>query len=406
MVALQVVMLAAQVIVSALMTPYVKSAPLTSVSSTLFGAAAMLVYPVVGAIIFTRRPRHPIGWLFCIAQAGWALVNFVHAFGQYALHARPDLLPLASTLIWFDTWPGYVSTGLLLFLILLFPDGRLPSPRWKPAAWLIAGWAGLCMVIYAFAPGIADPNQALPFRNPLGVGGVIGSLLSAASSFVDILVVPLGALVAASLVLRFRSAGRRADGGQAREQLKWLAVAIVTVVLCWLAVLMLLIRYPTTAVTPFWAQVLEWIAINSQMLIPIAAGIAILRYRLYEIDRFIHQALVYFSLTAALALVYFVCIVGLQTLFSAVTGEGQSSVATVLSTLAIAALFTPLRRRLQNAIDRRFYRQKYNTQVILDRFSGVLRNEVDLQLMSDQLVGVVDETFQPNQISLWITKRQ
>ncbi len=371
-----------------------------SLPGALVGVLAILIYPAIGSLIFSRRPAHPVGWLFCLSQVGWTLNNFAQAFGLYALRARPDLLPTARWLAWFYVWPGNFSTVLTLFLILLFPDGRLPSPHWKPVAWLIVGFGAVSMLAGAFAPGPVDTSGVLSFDNPLGVGGMLGGALVILSNWTQAFFIALVAVVAVALIGRFRSAR-----GQTRQQLKWLAFAIVLIVLLWAQALVWMMRYPTAAATPFWAQALEQLSIFSMVLIPVSAGIAVLRYRLYEIDRIINQALVYFSLTAALALVYFGLVFVLQALLNLLTGEGRSSITTVLSTLAIAGLFTPLRRRIQQVIDRRFYRKRYNAERILDRLSGVLRSEVDLQIMSDQLVAMVEETFQPSQAALWIKKK-
>jgi hypothetical protein len=402
MVALQVVLLGAlmvMIVLTARAMP-ASGSPTAMAISALVGVLEILVFPLVGLIIFTRRPEHPIGWLFCLSQIGWALNNFANGFGMYALHARPDLLPAAGWIVWFYTWPGYLSTGLFVILLLLFPDGQLPSPRWRWLVWLTAIFIGLGMFVSAFAPGSVDASGALPYPNPLGMGGPLSGLLAWANGFTQLLMTFLIVPAAISLVLRFRSAR-----GQTRQQLKWLAGALVLMVLAVAAAMVLWTVYPVAAATPLWAVVIEQFAIFSLALVPIAAGIAIMRYRLYEIDRIINLALVYAGLTAALALIYFGCVLALQAVLSAITGEGQSTIATVLSTLAIASLFIPLRQRIQRLIDRRFYRQKYNAELVLGRLSGVLRNEVDLQLMSDQLVAVVEETLQPNQATLWIARK-
>lgn len=398
-VALQFGFLSALLVLSVLMAPYNPNGQ-SSIVSTLIGNLSILVFPTVGVLIFTRRPNHPIGWLFCLSQTGWAVNNLANGFGLYAQWARPDLIPIAHWVIWFLAWPGFISIALFLLLILLFPDGALPTPRWKPLVRFIIIWAAICVVAAAFAPGPVDSSQVLRYDNPLGIGGPLGSLLQVVNQFGQFPLVPLFVLGGVSLVQRFRSAS-----GQTRQQIKWLALAMVFVSVMVGFAFILLTVYPTAAVTPLWAQAFEQISILSLSLIPIAAGMAILRYRLYEIDRIINQALVYFSLTTALALVYFVSILVLQAALSAITGQGQSSVATVLSTLAMVGLFTPLRRRFQRVIDRRFYRQKYNTQLILDHFGAVLRSEVDLQVMGDQLLQVADEAIHPSAISLWITRR-
>jgi hypothetical protein len=275
----------------------------------------------------------------------------------------------------------YVPTS---FLLLLFPDGRLPSPRWRPVAWCAAlGLIGF-LAGTALEPGpLEDFPQVI---NPYGVDSptldavaVAGYLLASASMVAS----------AVSLIVRMRRAGR-----VEHQQIKWLAYGGAVVVG---AVFV-------GGVISVWSGDVGIAVISLGLLgVPIFTGVAIARYRLYDIDIVINRTLVYGALTVALVAVYFGGVATLQGLFRALTGqEQQPQLAIVVSTLAIAALFDPLRRRIQSFIDRRFYRRKYNAQKTLEAFSSKLREETDLEALSGDLEGVVRETMQPAHVSLWL----
>jgi hypothetical protein len=262
---------------------------------------------------------------------------------------------------------------------LLFPDGRLPSRRWRPVVWLVS--AGIALYI---VQGTLDLGHA----NSLGVELPEG-VVEAVSLLEDVLLV-IGIVGAvASVVLRlWRSQGEE------RQQIKWLVYAASVVVVGSLGTSIL----PSSLSNVFWGLTLLGFA-----AMPVAVGIAILRYRLYEIDLLINRTLVYGSLSALLALVYFLGVTATQAIFRILTGqEEQPQLAIVISTLVIAALFNPLRRRIQSFIDRRFYRRKYDARKTLEAFSAKLRDETDLDALSDDLVEVVRETMQPAHVSLWL----
>src|SRR5215210_2566707 len=332
-------------------------------------AIAILASPVVGAFIFWRRPEHPIGWLFCAANLGWAITNFVDPYAMYALVADPGSLPAGKLAAWFYAWPQYISIGLVVLLLLLFPDGTLLSPRWRPVVWLVVSMAAAGAMSSALAAGqIADIGFKI--NNPLGVEGSVGYVFAVLARLLQPLaVVPLAA-AAFSLALRQHRAR-----GQERQQLKWLtsSVGLVSV----LVVMEAALPYVSESVMPGWTRVLDEVLIFSVALVPISASIAILKYRLYDIAVLINRALVYGPLSAMLALIYVGGVIGLQAVVRTISGQ-ESTLAVVASTLMIAALFNPLRHRVQAFVDRRFYRKKYDAKRTLEAFSAKLRDETDL----------------------------
>jgi uncharacterized membrane protein YhdT len=281
-----------------------------------------------------------------------------------------------------------IIVGLPALLYLLFPTGRLPSRRWRWVAWLIAALVLAGVITSAFSSG-ALMGVLGPIRNPLGIEGFTG-VYKALLYFIS--PVALSAVVL-SVFMRLRRAA-----GVERQQIKWFAYAAAASVMA----TSLAYLVPGVIDTPLWFERMGF-ALNIAFIpaIPIAIGIAILRYRLYDIDRIINRTLVYGALSATLVALYFGGIVMLQRVFVLLTGQ-QSTLAVVASTLLIAALFTPLRRLIQGFIDRRFYRSKYDARKALEALSAQLRNETDLEALRDDPVGVVRETMQPAHVSLWL----
>jgi hypothetical protein len=345
-------------------------------------------YPTVGAIVASRRPENPVGWLLCLYGLAISISYSSAEYAIYALLAEPNSLPAGEAMAWIVSWVLPIIIGLSAFLYLLFPTGRLPSRRWRWVAWLTGVLVLAGVITSAFSSG-ALMGVLGPIRNPLGVEGftsIYKALLYIIST------VALGAVVL-SVFMRLRHAL-----GVERQQIKWFAYAAAgSVIATGVGYLI-----PVVVDTPLWFERMGF-ALNIAFIpaIPIAIGIAILRYRLYDIDLIINRTLVYGSLTAMLVALYFVGIVVLQRVFVFLTSE-QSTLAVVASTLLIAALFNPLRRRIQSFIDRRFYRRKYDAARTLQGFSAQLRDETDLDALSDDLVGVVRETMQPAHVSLWI----
>jgi hypothetical protein len=350
-------------------------------------AVLALSFPTVGAIIASRRPGNVVGWIFCaVGLCGGAEV-FTVEYGIYALVTNPGSLPAGVITTWIGTWIWLPSVTLTItFLLLLFPHGRLLSPRWRPVAWLAAGVTIAGTALLAIVPwDLLDPG--VPAQNPVGVEG-LRHLGIAPPAPIFLVGIPTMLLSVASLVLRFRR-----SRGEERQQLKWFVYAGVLVVGA--LFVPLLVRGAASSV-------LQLLVMPS---LPVAAGVAILRYRLYEIDLIINRTLVYGLLTATLVLVYLGGVVLLQYVFRALT-EGESQLAVVASTLVIAALFNPLRRRIQTFIDRLFYRRRYDAAKTLEAFSARLRDRTDLDALSGDLVGVVRETLQPAHVLLWLRPPQ
>jgi hypothetical protein len=355
----------------------------TDDSSAVLDLVTLLPFSVVGAIIASRHPRNTIGWLFCGVGVTIGLNSFAGDYTEFWLASGFGMSSLGETAAWFSSWLWvlliFVPTSLLL---LLFPDGRLPSPRWRPVAWGVAlGTAGGVVGSALKAGPLVDFPQ---IANPYGVDGPVVGMVGVAGSIVAAVCMVASAV---SLIVRMRRAGR-----VRRQQIKWLAYGGAVVVGGFCA----------GGLTIPWSVPLSIVIMSvSSLGLPVFTGIAIVRHRLYDIDLLINRTLVYGALTVMLAVVYFGGVVGLQRLLSPIVGE-SNELATVASTLAIAALFNPLRHRVQAFVDRRFYRRKYNAAKTLDAFNARLREETDLSALSDDLVGVARETMQPEHVSLWL----
>jgi hypothetical protein len=356
-----------------------------------------LAFPLVGALIASRRPKNPIGWICLAVGLLWMLNIMSGGYGIYGLLASPGLVPFPAAIGSQGEWMGPATVGLLgTYLILLFPDGRLPSGRWRPLAWLSGAVLVLGSVGNALAPGPLPDLGGV--RNPFGLEGY--PWISGARDAINLLLSLCMLASALSLVLRYRR-----SGSEVREQIKWIAFAASLVALGVSGAVVLGTFAPDAAggTHPLWLGLLEDAITLSFAGIPIAVGFAVLKYRLYNIDVIINRTLVYGSLTALLALIYFAGVATTQAIFRALTGqEEQPQLAIVVSTLVIAALFNPLRQRIQGFIDRRFYRRKYDAAKTLEAFSAKLRDETDLDALSNDLVGVVRETMQPAHVALWL----
>jgi MFS family permease len=366
-------------------------------SAVLYVYLPFLAFPLVGALIASRRPENPIGWLCLAVGISWMLAIASGAYAVYGLRvAGPGSLPFPAAIGSLGESLAPATAGLIgTYLILLFPDGRLPSRSWRPLAWLSGAVIVSMSVGSVLTPGrLEDLGEV---RNPFGLERYpwVGD---AAQNI--ILLLPLCILASvASLVLRYLR-----SGGEERAQIKWLAFAASILGLGFSSFVILgffVAESPTAVADPLWENLIEDTVTMSFAGVPVAVGIAILRYRLYDIDVLINRALVYGSLTATLALVYVGGVFGLQAFFRTATGQ-ESTLAVVASTLAIAALFGPLRRWVQAIVDRRFYRRKYDAATTLAAFNARLREETNLDSLSDDLVGVARGTVQPAHVSLWL----
>lgn len=355
-------------------------APLYEVTSTIITPT----FATLGALIASRRPGNVIGWIF-LASGVFGGVNMF--YGQYAIVAlAPDgpTLPGGALAAWFATLAQNASVVFILFLVLLFPDGMLPSRRWRPVTWAIGMFIAVSLVIGALSPGpFADFPSA---SNPFGVEGAALPGVVLAAGQLGLLACVVAAIL--SLILRFHR-----SRGEERLQLKWFtyaaAVGISTPLLL-------------STLAPAAFEVLGRLLWTLGFLgLPVSAAVAILKYRLYDIDRIINRTLVYVALSAVLILVYVGSVFSLQYLFRAFTG-GTSQLVIVASTLAIATLFNPLRRRIQDAVDRRFYRKKYDARRTLEGFGARLREETELETLGEDLAAVARDTVQPAHVSLWL----
>jgi hypothetical protein len=302
----------------------------------LLRLSGQLAFPTVGLIIAGRRPANPLGWLLLSFGLSLSANEFLRAYAEYTLLYEPGALPGGLIIAWVATWIWAFIFPILPFLFLLFPDGRLPSPRWRPFAWVAGLVNGLLLLMVPFRAGGLEYFPTIP--NPVGIP-VLTEAVFQSLSLATFIVILLATL---SVPVRFRRAR-----GDERQQLKWVAYAAV-----FLGVVLF--------IAPIWAPPLANVLVTTLAFMGFAAAVAvaILKYRLYDIDRLINRTLVYGLLTMLLGAVYVVGVVGLGRLLNPVTGE--SALAVAASTLAVAALFQPARRRVQAVVDRRFNRRRYD----------------------------------------------
>jgi hypothetical protein len=355
-------------------------------------------FAVVGLVLALRRPSHAIGWLFIAMGLVAAVAAFAFEYAAYTYVTAPGSLPAASWLAWVAYWTWLLNVPALAALLLLFPDGRLPSPRWRVVPWLLGLSFGGVTIWTILQPGTID-LVVLKTTNPAGVavlGGPAIKALGAAPS-VLVLVMALVGAVASALAPLIR---RRRAGPTERQQLKWLAFVAGSSGLTGATGFLL----PSLSIVPVVSALLLALAFTGVVVgIPVAVGLAILRYRLYDIDRVINRTLVYGLLTALLGAIYAWMVLLLGQLFGGLGGS-LPSWAVAGATLAVAALAQPARRRIQQAVDRRFNRRRYNTATTIEAFSARLRDEIDLDTLSAELLAVVDQTMEPTMASLWLRR--
>ena len=356
-------------------------------------ALSALSIPLVGPVLASRHPSNPIGWLLCTLGVGLPVGLAASEYASYALSVPSKGLPAPEWAAWFGLIAFALAYTSLPILFLLIPDGRLPSPRWRWLAGIVIAASGTSLMADLLAPGSLDATAGADSPiNPVGIAGA-GFLHSVSN--VAFLIFSVSALLAViSIVVRFRRAG-----GEVRQQLKWLALG--------------------AAAFPFSVGVMVVADLVTDRSIPavlstlgfafglmfLAAGLAVsvLKYRLYELDLVVNRTIVYVLLTVMLAALYFVAVTVLQRLIGL---GGDSDLAVAASTLAVAALFRPARRRIQDFIDHYFYRRKYDAQRTIDDFSDRLRNQVDLETLNMELVSVVSDTMQPTHVSVWLPEHE
>lgn len=350
----------------------------------------VITIATVGTLVASRQPENPIGWLMSAMGGSMILTGFAEAYAIHALMVAPGSLPFGAQMAWINqalVAPAFL--GLWVFVFVLFPNGQLLSPRWRLVVWL--GILSLFGVISSnLTPG---PLSEFPIvDNPFGIQAYSG-IVELVGNFSFYLFVVLLVVSAASLVVRYRR-----SEGEVRQQLKWIVGAALFMALAFIAT-------PVIWLTPALSNTLLWplLFFLVQLVLPLAIGISVLRYRLWDIDILIRRTLTYSLVTVLLLLAYFVSVIVLEQLFGILTGAHQNELVTVLSTLAIAALFVPVRNRIQAFIDRRFYRKKYDAQQVLNDFAKTVRDETDLEKLTGRLMQVVDETMQPKSLSVWLS---
>ncbi len=350
---------------------------------------AVVSSATVGAVVAARRPAHPVGWLLLGIALSLTGTAATAQYFVYGLLVRPGALPAARYAVLYQPATTFTALTLIGFVLLLTPTGSLPSPRWRWPARVMAATPAVLVLVVTLAGGPVDPRyQAL--GGPFDLRGLDGVLLAANRAALAVTVVGLAA-AAASLVGRFRHAR-----GVERLQLRWVALAAVLVGLGAVGVLLSL------AVGGSAAGILFTLAVGCCLVVPpVATGAAILGYRLYDLDRIISRTLAYGLLTLLLGGGYAAVVLGLGQLL------GRDSPLVVAgATLAVAALFQPARRRIQAAVDRRFNRRRYDVARTIEEFSTRLRDQIDLNTLSTEVLGVVDQTMQPTQTSLWLRSPQ
>ena len=340
------------------------------------GIVTAIGMAVLGALIANRKPRNPIGWLMSLS----GLLLGVFSFNQqYAPLAVAESLPLVGLSSWLATWTALPGIAITITSSLqLFPDGRLPSPRWRPVAWVSAA--------AAVVPAAVIAVRAWPLRGPeLAALTFDHPAIAAVFGIGFLVVLTLSVVSMAALVVRFRR-----SAGVERQQIKWFAYGA-----------MIGIPLGLPAQVPFWGPILELV---QPPLMFAGLGIGMFRHRLYDVDRVINRTLVYGLLTAVLGLAY----AAGSLVFVLVAGAGSDppSWLVAAATLATAAVFRPARRRIQAVVDRRFNRRRYNAAQTIEAFSARLREQVDLATLSAELLAVVDQTVQPTRTSLWLRRAE
>ena len=351
-------------------------------ASTIPYLLAIVVAATVGAVLASRLPRHPVGWLLLAVGLSVAGSGVADGYARYGLVARPGALPAARWVAVYSPATTIVGLSLVGFVLLLTPTGSLPSSRWRRWAWVAAAAPVVFVAALTVGPGLVIPPYESAVE-PVSIPALAGAMLVAIVTGFSLTVAGL-VVGAASLVVRFRRAR-----GTERQQLRWLALA-AALTGAGAAVVGVGMATDATAVPLFAVGI-------CLALLPLATGAAILRYRLYDLDRIISRTLAYGFLTLLLGLGYAGVVLGLGRLL-----PDSSSLAVAAATLAVAALFQPLRRRVQGLVDRRFNRRRHDAGQLIEAFGARLRDQVDLDTLTGEVLAVVDQTMAPTRAWLWL----
>ena len=369
-----------------LLVVQVRSGDVRLDSDTVGGYALGATFPVVGWLIATRRPGNAMGWIFIGIGLSQALDAFAGQYAYVGLVTAPGTLPAADVMAWLAVWawaPGFVL--LLTAAVLLFPDGHLPSPRWRPVGWLAGAALVLLIVPIAILAWSARGPELIGEGPVVGQNDVAATLLNL--QFVGLVLLAIAALASmAGLIVRFRR-----SVGVERAQLKWFVAAGIVEVACLLA--------GGFVTLPSDALVLAFTIVVSPLL-PVAATLAILRYRLYEFDRIVSRTIGWAVVSGALIAVFAIAVLGLEAALSGITRD--QTIAVAASTLLVVALFQPLRRRVQRAVDRRFDRSRYDGQLTADAFAERLRGQVAIDAVAADLAATIEGAVRPATQGLWL----
>jgi hypothetical protein len=351
----------------------------TSDTSGVALFVSLFAFATMGALVAAHVPRNPMGWIFLAIPFGGAVAGITENVAFQGLVYKPGSIPGAIAFAWVYSWAWYPLIGLLGFVLLLYPTGTVPGPRWRLVAWALGAVLAVMTLGYMLYPGPLDKDKRLP-DNPLGIGALRG-VFDRSDNFASISMAGLVLAAVASVIVRFRR-----SRGDERQQMKWMAFAAAILAGGFILQGVFGLGDVTFAV-----------AIS---MLPVALGIALFKYRLYDVDRVINRTLVYGASTALLGGAYIGLVIAGEAVFVPVAGG--SSVAVALSTLIVAGLFLPVRTRVQRFVDRRFYRSKVNAEETLARFGAQLRRESDLETILGELHSAVREAIQPAEVWLWL----
>lgn len=358
----------------------------------LIWVSSWLGFGVVGALVVSRRPRNRVGWILSGITFGVGVSLFAPAYARYGLVTAPGSLPAAEVAAWVGAWGFIPTVGLVVLLVLLFPDGEVRSAWHRFLAVVTLGLVAVDSLVYALRPGPVEGD--LPPNNPLGIAALDGVLQPATI----VLGNALGAvfvLAVGHAIVRFRR-----SRGVERQQFRWFALALVA----FPALFMLAIMLEETVIGTdgFDPVVVAFFVCGNGLAV--AIGVAVTRHGLYEIDRVLSRTVSYLVLTTVLAGVYVAGVVGLGAVVQTVTGESGGDLLVAGSTLVVAGVFGPARRRIQRTVDRRFNRARYDGRRIVEEFATALRDEVDVEVLRSRMAATVRDAMQPDRVGVWLRR--